>query len=65
MKAGSFPKKLFVQAAVPVTDLVTQRESAPYFTKVGAGTVNEEPSWASTVPAGGAVAGEGASAVCT
>ena len=57
MNAGSPPKNVFVHAAVPVTDLVIQRESAPYFTNVGAGTVNEEPSLASQVPAAGAVGG--------
>jgi hypothetical protein len=60
MKAGSLPKKVFVHPAVPVTDLVIHRESAPYFTNVGAGTVNEEPSCASTVPAAGAVGAGGA-----
>jgi hypothetical protein len=68
MNAGSLPKNALVQAAVPVTVLVTQRVSAPYLTSVGAGTENDEPSLASTVPAAGAVAGAGAGAgagVCT
>jgi hypothetical protein len=70
MNAGSPPKNAFVQAAVPVTVLVIQRVSAPYFTSVGAGTVKEEPSLASEVPAAGAGAGAGGGAgtgagVCT
>ena len=65
MTAGSPPKNVFVHVADPVTDLVIQRESTPYFTNVGAGTVNEEPSLASKVPAAGAAGGGGAGVVCT
>jgi hypothetical protein len=44
MNAGSPPKNVFVHVAVAVTVFVIQRASAPYFTNVAAGTVNEAPS---------------------